>query len=158
MSCYVVKLLHTAVAGVLMCLVTVGVGSSPAVAGPTSAEDLGALLPVPAGVTGSFAGHDPDHGEFTAVRHPTPGSGPPPVKIYDYTAPTRYRDFIIGNLHAFTRCAEDGRDQPFGIPRAFSRPWGAKQGWSGWARPCRMISAASKTAPAWASSPVRLPP
>lgn len=57
------------------------------------------------------------------------------VKIYNYildTAPTRYRDFIIGNLHASTRCAEDGRDQSFGIPRAFARPWGAKQGWSGW--------------------------
>lgn len=57
------------------------------------------------------------------------------VKIYSYildVAPTKYRDFIIGNLHASTRCAEDGRDQSFGIPRAFARPWGVKQGWSGW--------------------------
>jgi hypothetical protein len=57
------------------------------------------------------------------------------VKIYNYildAAPTRYRDFIISNLHASTRCAEDGRDQSFGIPWAFARPWGAKQGWSGW--------------------------
>lgn len=29
-------------------------------------------------------------------------------------------------MHASTRCAEDGRDQSFGIPWAFARPWGAK--------------------------------
>lgn len=57
------------------------------------------------------------------------------VKIYNHildTAPTKYRDFILGNLHASTRCAEDGRDQSFGIPQVFDRPWGVKQGWSGW--------------------------
>lgn len=57
------------------------------------------------------------------------------AKIYHYildVAPIKYRDFIIGNLHASTRCAEDGRDQSFGIPQVFARPWGVKQGWSGW--------------------------
>ena len=57
------------------------------------------------------------------------------VKIYNYildVAPEKYRDFVMGNLYAATRCAEDGRDQSFGIPQAFPRPWGAKQGWSGW--------------------------
>ena len=57
------------------------------------------------------------------------------VKIYNYlldTAPARYREFIIGNLFAATRCAQDGRDQSFGMPQAFPRPWGVKQGWSGW--------------------------
>jgi hypothetical protein len=57
------------------------------------------------------------------------------VTIYRYIldrAPSKYRDFIIGNLHAATRCAEDGRSQYFGIPQAFARPWGIKQGWSGW--------------------------
>jgi hypothetical protein len=47
------------------------------------------------------------------------------VKIYNYildVTPTQYRDFIIGNLHAWTQCAEDGRDQSFGIPRAFASP------------------------------------
>jgi len=223
-----VKLLRAAVAGVLVCLVTTSGGSPPAAADPVPAEELGALVPVPEGVTASFAVYDRQHGEFTAVRHPharfraasvvkllialdyliqhdpaldldkattdeqrmdilalrtmlrgswdyaasvlwvrggftdiigrmtgliglPDTSAPPPdqrgfwgytvtsaadvVKIYNYildAAPTRYRDFIIGNLHASTRCAEDGRDQSFGIPRAFARPWGAKQGWSGW--------------------------
>ena len=57
------------------------------------------------------------------------------VNIYRYIlerTPAKYRDFIIGNLHASTRCAEDGRNQYFGIPQAFARPWGIKQGWSGW--------------------------
>jgi hypothetical protein len=224
------------------------------VAGPVPAEDLGALVPVPEGVTASFAVYDREHSKFTAVREPharfrtasvvkllialdyliqhdpvldldkattdeqrvdilalrtmlrgswdyaasvlwvrggftdiidrmsrliglPDTSAPAPdqrgfwgytvtsaadvVKIYNYildAAPTRYRDFIIGNLHASTRCAEDGRDQSFGIPRAFARPWGAKQGWSGWGRPCRPSSAASKTAPAWLSLPVQSPP
>lgn len=57
------------------------------------------------------------------------------VRIYDYLldeAPVAYRDFIVGNLYAASRCAEDGRDQSFGIPQAFARPHGVKQGWSGW--------------------------
>lgn len=57
------------------------------------------------------------------------------VAIYDFLldeAPAGYRDFIVGNLYAADRCAVDGRDQYFGIPAAFARPWGVKQGWSGW--------------------------
>lgn len=33
-----------------------------------------------------------------------------------------------GNLHASTRCAEDGKDQSSGIPQVSDRPWGVKQG------------------------------
>ncbi|HJT03676.1 MAG TPA: hypothetical protein VJ757_08620 [Pseudonocardiaceae bacterium] len=223
------KLLRAAITSVLVCLITATGGSPPATADAASAENLGALVPVPEGVTASFAVYDRQYREFTAVRHPharfraasvvkllialdyllqhdpelnldkattddqrmdilalrtmlrgswdyaasvlwvrggftdvidrmtgligLPDTSPPApdqrgfwgytltsaadvVKIYNYvldTAPTRYRDFIIGNLHASTRCAEDGRDQSFGIPRTFARPWGAKQGWSGWA-------------------------
>ena len=48
------------------------------------------------------------------------------------TAHPRFRDFIMGNLRLATRCAADGRDQYFGIPRAVPRPWAIKQGWSGY--------------------------
>jgi hypothetical protein len=64
------------------------------------------------------------------------------VKIYRYLfdrAPASFRDFIIGNLDRSTRCAADGNDQYFGIPRAVRRPWAVKQGWSGFddpAQPC----------------------
>jgi hypothetical protein len=226
--CRVVKQLRAAVANVLVCLAILVIGSSPAAAGPVRAEDVGSLVPVPEGVTASFAVYDRKQQDFTAVRDPhsqfrtasvvkllialdyliqhdpildleqattdeqrmnilalrtmlrgswdyaasvfwvrggftevidrmttrigLPDTLPPSphqrgfwgytvtsaadvVKIYNYildVAPTKYRDFIIGNLHASTRCAEDGRDQSFGIPRTFARPWGVKQGWSGW--------------------------
>jgi len=57
------------------------------------------------------------------------------VKTYNYIldrAPAEYREFIMGNLHASTRCAEDSRDQSFGIPSGYVPPWAVKQGWSGW--------------------------
>jgi hypothetical protein len=56
------------------------------------------------------------------------------VKTYQYIltqANPKYRDFIMGNLHQSTRCGSDGFDQSFGIPSALPRPWGVKQGWSG---------------------------
>jgi hypothetical protein len=228
LTCRVVKQLRAAVASVLVCLSTLVIGSSPAAAGLARAEDLGSLVPVPEGVTASFAVYDRDQQDFTVERDPharfrtasvvkllialdyliqhdpvldleqastdeqrmdilalrtmlrgswdyaasvfwvrggfsdiidrmtaligLPDTSPPAsdhrgiwgytvtsaadvVKIYSYildVAPTKYRDFIIGNLHASTRCAEDGRDQSFGIPQVFARPWGVKQGWSGW--------------------------
>ena len=55
------------------------------------------------------------------------------VKIYQYvlsTAPAPVRGFVMGNLRQSTRCATDGRDQHFGIPRAVAGPWAVKQGWS----------------------------
>lgn len=220
--------LRALVASTLACFAALVIGASPATAAPVRAEDLGSLVPVPEGITASFAVYDREHEEFTAVRNPharfraasvvkllialdhliqhdpvldlahattdeqrmdilalrtmlrgswdyaasvfwvrggftdiidrmttligLPDTSPPApeqhgfwgytitsaadvVKIYHYildSAPTQYRDFIIGNLHASTRCAEDGRDQSFGIPRVFDRPWGVKQGWSGW--------------------------
>ncbi|MBQ0987857.1 SH3 domain-containing protein [Streptomyces sp. F63] len=56
------------------------------------------------------------------------------VRIYRHIldeAPAPVRDFIMGNLHRATRCANDGYDQYFGIPSAFEGPWAVKQGWSG---------------------------
>lgn len=56
------------------------------------------------------------------------------VRIYRYIldeSPAPVRDFIMGNLHRATRCANDGYDQYFGIPSAFEGPWAVKQGWSG---------------------------
>ncbi|REH47096.1 hypothetical protein BCF44_106261 [Kutzneria buriramensis] len=56
------------------------------------------------------------------------------VKIYNYIldrADPRYRDFIMSNLRQSTKCGDDGFDQSFGIPSAVPRPWGVKQGWSG---------------------------
>lgn len=47
-------------------------------------------------------------------------------------ADPRVGEFIMANLRAATRCAVDGRDQYFGIPRAVPRPWAVKQGWSGY--------------------------
>lgn len=57
------------------------------------------------------------------------------VRTYRYLldkAPQRIRAFIMGNLDSATRCAIDGFDQYFGIPRALPRPWAVKQGWSGY--------------------------
>lgn len=228
LACRIVKLMGAGIISMLVCLATVVIGSSSAAANPVRAEDLGSLVPVPPGVTASFAVYDRAQHEFTVVRDSRarfrtasvvkllialdylvqhdpvldleqattdeqrmdilalrtmlrgswdyaasvfwvrggysdvvdrmttliglPDTSPPALdqrgfwgytvssavdvaKIYHYildVAPTKYRDFIIGNLHASTRCAEDGRDQSFGIPRVFARPWGAKQGWSGW--------------------------
>ncbi|MFR0357528.1 hypothetical protein [Streptomyces sediminimaris] len=56
------------------------------------------------------------------------------VRIYRYLldqAPAPVRDFVMGNLRRSTRCANDGYDQRFGIPSAFTGPWAVKQGWSG---------------------------
>lgn len=56
------------------------------------------------------------------------------VAVYNYLldeAPKRDRALILGNLRRATRCASDGFDQYFGIPRAVPRPWAVKQGWSG---------------------------
>ncbi|WP_156935088.1 hypothetical protein [Pseudonocardia spinosispora] len=57
------------------------------------------------------------------------------VRIYNYIidkAPPEYRAFILDNIYAASRCADDGRDQSFGLPGVAARPWGVKQGWSGW--------------------------
>ncbi|MFJ4030962.1 hypothetical protein [Streptomyces griseoluteus] len=56
------------------------------------------------------------------------------VRIYRYVldgAPAPVRDLVMGALHRSTRCANDGYDQYFGIPSAFTGPWAVKQGWSG---------------------------
>jgi hypothetical protein len=56
------------------------------------------------------------------------------AKTYQYIltqADPKFRDFIMGNLHLSTKCGSDGFDQSFGIPSALPRPWGVKQGWSG---------------------------
>jgi hypothetical protein len=56
------------------------------------------------------------------------------VRIYRYildTAPAPVRAFIMDNLHAATRCADDGYDQYFGVASAFEQPFAVKQGWSG---------------------------
>jgi hypothetical protein len=56
------------------------------------------------------------------------------VKTYQYIlhiANRKYREFIMGNLHQTTKCGSDRFDQSFGIPSALPRPWGVKQGWSG---------------------------
>ncbi|MDQ4021234.1 MAG: hypothetical protein M3257_06325 [Actinomycetota bacterium] len=220
------KIVRSVVAILLVCAAAAVVGTSPAVADPGDAAGAGAAVPVPDGVTASFAVYDRERDEFTATRDPhalfraasvvkllialdeliqhdpeldlarattdeqrqeilalrtmlrsswdyaasafwvrngytevidrmtaligltdtsppeEPGiwgytvtSAADVVKIYNYildVAPGKYRDFILGNLYAATRCAEDGRDQSFGIPQAFARPWGVKQGWSGW--------------------------
>ncbi|WP_211591920.1 hypothetical protein [Microbispora sp. H10836] len=55
--------------------------------------------------------------------------------VYRYLlrrAEPRVRDFVLGNLHSASKCASDGFDQYFGIPRAVPRPWAIKQGWSGY--------------------------
>ncbi|GGO14751.1 hypothetical protein GCM10010116_29750 [Microbispora rosea subsp. aerata] len=55
--------------------------------------------------------------------------------VYRYLlrrAEPRVRDFVLGNLRKASQCARDGFDQYFGIPRAVSRPWAVKQGWSGY--------------------------
>lgn len=50
--------------------------------------------------------------------------------ILDRAAPA-VRDFIMDNLHASTKCGQDGFDQSFGLARAVDRPRAVKQGWSG---------------------------
>jgi hypothetical protein len=70
------------------------------------------------------------------------------VRIYRYIldkAPAPVRDYIMGNLHASTKCGTDHYDQSFGIPSTFKKPWAAKQGWSGFgdnpATPCNADAA-----------------
>jgi len=70
------------------------------------------------------------------------------VRIYRYIlekAPAPVRDYIMGNLHASTKCGTDHYDQSFGIPSTFKKPWAAKQGWSGFgdnpATPCNASAA-----------------
>ncbi len=56
------------------------------------------------------------------------------VQIYRYIlerADPAVRRFIMDNLHASTKCGQDGFDQSFGIGRALGRPAAVKQGWSG---------------------------
>ncbi|WP_344872034.1 hypothetical protein [Allokutzneria multivorans] len=57
------------------------------------------------------------------------------VRVYRHIlddAPAKYRDFIMTNIHTWEKCGEDAWNQSFGIPRAFGKPWSAKQGWSAW--------------------------
>ncbi len=64
------------------------------------------------------------------------------VKIYRYLledATPRVRHTIMGHLHRAEKCASDGFDQSFGLPRATRWP-AFKQGWSGFgdpSKPCR---------------------
>ncbi|MGH3768403.1 MAG: hypothetical protein ACRDS0_04810 [Pseudonocardiaceae bacterium] len=62
------KHLRSAVAGPLVCLTTILLESVPAAAGP--ARDLGSLVPVPDGVTASFAVYGRKNQEFTAMHDP----------------------------------------------------------------------------------------
>ncbi|GGM40380.1 lipoprotein [Longimycelium tulufanense] len=50
--------------------------------------------------------------------------------ILDKAQP-RTRDVIMTNLRQATKCAADGFDQHFGIPRVLGGRWAIKQGWSG---------------------------
>lgn len=55
------------------------------------------------------------------------------VRTYEYLldeADPQARDFVLSHLRNATRCAVDGRNQYFGIPRAAPEP-AVKQGWSG---------------------------
>jgi hypothetical protein len=64
------------------------------------------------------------------------------VKIYRYLledATPRVRYTIMGHLHRAEKCASDGFDQSFGLPKATWWP-AFKQGWSGFGdpvKPCR---------------------
>ncbi|MCI2423496.1 hypothetical protein MOQ72_39420 [Saccharopolyspora sp. K220] len=56
------------------------------------------------------------------------------AKIYQYIlhdAAPEVREFMLTNLHAHTKCADDKFDQSFGIPSAVDEPGAVKQGWSG---------------------------
>ncbi|RGA02154.1 hypothetical protein DI270_025840 [Microbispora triticiradicis] len=69
--------------------------------------------------------------------------------VYRYLlkrAEPRVRDFVLGNLRQAWRCASDGFDQYFGIPRAVPRPWAIKQGWSGYGSVPPVRCARAKTA------------
>jgi hypothetical protein len=77
------------------------------------------------------------------------------VRVYQYIldkAPQPVREFIMGNLHATTKCGTDHYDQSFGIPSTFKVPRAAKQGWSGFgdnpATPCVASAALSDDADA----------
>jgi hypothetical protein len=65
------------------------------------------------------------------------------VTIYRYVldeANPKVRDFVMGNLHQATSCADDGFDQSFGIPSVIPGDIAFKQGWSRFGdlppRPC----------------------
>jgi hypothetical protein len=80
------------------------------------------------GLTDTSAPADPGMWGYTAI------SASNVATIYRYLlneAKPEYRDFIIGNLRQAKKCAADGFDQYFGIPRAAPKPWAVKQGWSG---------------------------
>ena len=84
---------------------------------------------------------DPDFWGYTAL------SASDIVKVYQYLLKDNrqgFGKFILDNVHQFTKCAIDGRDQSFGIPRAVPTPFGAKQGWSGFGEaPAREACAAT---------------
>ncbi|MFI9387335.1 hypothetical protein [Kutzneria sp. NPDC052558] len=80
------------------------------------------------------------------------------VKVYRYIldrANPTVRDFIMNNLHQTTKCGNDGFDQSFGIQSALPRPWGVKQGWSGFGNPTTVCSPANPTPPAPPSASAR---
>ncbi|MFC5063271.1 LGFP repeat-containing protein [Actinomycetospora atypica] len=57
------------------------------------------------------------------------------VTTYTYLldkAPASFRDLIVGDLERSTRCASDGFNQAFGLPRAVTGTKAVKQGWSGY--------------------------
>jgi hypothetical protein len=73
------------------------------------------------------------------------------AKTYRYLfekAGARDRAFVLGELRRATQCGTDRYDQYFGIPRALPRPWGVKQGWSGFgdspATPCQPRATANR--------------
>jgi len=91
---------------------------------------------------------DPNFWGYTAL------SASDVVKIYQYLLEDDeqgFGEFILDNLHQSTRCALDGRDQYFGIPRAVEGPFAVKQGWSGFGetplgQECSPVEAVQKAA------------
>ncbi|MGP4018428.1 hypothetical protein [Saccharopolyspora sp. 5N708] len=56
------------------------------------------------------------------------------ARIYQYIlhdAAPEVREFMLTNLRAHTKCADDKFDQSFGIPSGVREPGAVKQGWSG---------------------------
>ncbi|MFC3981699.1 hypothetical protein [Streptosporangium jomthongense] len=81
------------------------------------------------------------------------------VKIYRYIlerADPSFRNLIMGHLRQATRCADDGWDQYFGIPRAVSAPWAVKQGWSAFDEDPRCPVAAGTRSPSARTASVDL--
>ncbi|GAA0445461.1 lipoprotein [Acrocarpospora corrugata] len=57
------------------------------------------------------------------------------AKVYRYLlekADPKVRNAVLTQLRKADQCGSDGFDQYFGIPRAVPKPWGVKQGWSGY--------------------------